>query len=89
MRQRVKGVEMNKLDTLTIPREMVPLVKSSLQLKKQALEFSLSKYRDRLSAFEQRYGMSSQMFAAQFNAGELGDDAHWFEWQYLLETVRV
>lgn len=26
------------------------------------------------------------MFAAQFSAGELGDGAHWFEWQYLLEA---
>ena len=77
---------MNTLDALTIPREMVPIVKSSLQLKKQALEFSLSRYRDRLSAFEQQYSMSSEIFAARFKAGELGENAHWFEWQYILEA---
>jgi len=79
---------MNAVDTLTIPSEMVPIVRSSLQLKRRALEFSLSRYEDRLSAFEERYSMSSQSFAAKFEAGELADDAHWFEWQYLLEAHR-
>jgi len=30
--------------------------------------------------------MSSQEFAAKFDAGELGDEADWFEWQYVLEA---
>lgn len=73
------------MSTLTLREEVVPLVRSSLGLKRRALEFNLRKYQDRLAQFEQRYGMSSQEFA-KFDAGELGDEAHWFEWQYVLEA---
>jgi hypothetical protein len=30
--------------------------------------------------------MESDDFAAKFSAGELGDEADWFEWQYLLDV---
>jgi hypothetical protein len=55
-------------------------------MQEKHLEFNLRKYQDRLAQFEQRHGMSSQEFAAKFDAGELGDEAHWFEWQYILEA---
>jgi len=42
--------------------------------------------KERLTAFERRYGMESEDFAARFNTGELGDEADWFEWQYLLDA---
>jgi len=35
-----------------------------------------------------QYKMGSEEFAAKFNAGELGDDADWFEWQYLLDACQ-
>jgi len=69
---------------LTLREEVVPLVRSSLGLKRRTLEFNLRKYQDRLAQFERRYGMGSQEFAAKFDSGELGDEAHWFEWQYVL-----
>jgi hypothetical protein len=72
------------MSPLTLREEVIPLVKSSLGLKRRALEFNLRKYQERLAQFEQRYGMSSQEFANEFDAGELGDEAHWFEWQYVL-----
>jgi len=30
--------------------------------------------------------MISQEFAAKFEGGELGDDAEWFEWQYIFDA---
>jgi hypothetical protein len=74
------------MDTITLQWEVVPIVKSSLEMKRKTLGFGLSRYKERLTAFERRYGMTSEDFAARFNAGELGDDADWFEWQYLLDA---
>lgn len=74
------------MDTITLQWEVVPIVKSSLEMKRKALEFNLGRYKGRLAAFERRYGMVSEDFAARFNAGELGDNADWFEWQYVLDA---
>jgi len=76
------------MSPLTLREEVVPLIRSSSGLKRRALEFNLRKYRGRLAQFEQRYGMGSQEFAARFDAGELGDEADWFEWQYVLEAAQ-
>jgi hypothetical protein len=32
--------------------------------------------------------MTSEQFAAKFNAGELGDNAEWFEWEFVLDAYR-
>ena len=74
------------MDTITLQWEVVPIVKSSLEMKRKALGFGLSRYKERLTALERRYGMTSEDFAVKFNAGELGDDVDWFEWQYLLDV---
>jgi hypothetical protein len=31
--------------------------------------------------------MASAQFAAKFGAGELGDGAAWFEWEFVLEAA--
>ncbi len=74
------------MDTITLQWQVVPIVKSSLEMKRKALEFNLSRYKERLTAFERRYAITSEDFAVKFNTGELGDDADWFEWQYLLDV---
>ncbi len=74
------------MDTITLQWQVVPIVKSSLEMKRKALEFNLGRYKERLTTFERRYGMASEGFATKFNAGELGDDADWFEWQYVLDA---
>jgi len=76
------------MTTLTLQSQTLPLVKSGLELKRHALEFGLRRYGDRLDAFEQRYGFDSAAFARKFNAGELGDEADWFEWQFLWESYQ-
>lgn len=61
-------------------------MKSSLRMKRKALEFNLGRYKERLTALERQYEMASEDFAVKFNAGELDDEADWFEWQYLLDA---
>lgn len=74
--------------TLTLRPEAVPIIKSSLETRRKALEFSLRQYQARLAGFEQQHQMASAQFAAKFSAGELGDDAAWFEWEFVLDAAR-
>jgi len=74
--------------TLTIRQEAIPIVKSSLATRRRSLEFSLQQYQARLAGFERQHQMASEQFATRFGAGELGDDAAWFEWEFVLEAAR-
>jgi hypothetical protein len=74
--------------TLTLRQEAVPIVKSSLETRRKSLEFGLRQYRARLAGFEQQHQMASVQFSAKFSAGELGDDAAWFEWEFVLDAMR-
>lgn len=73
---------------LTLHEEAVPLVRSGLAMKKAALSLNLKRYHQRLQEFEQRYHMDSQTFATRFRQGELGDEADWFEWEYVLQAYQ-
>lgn len=75
--------------TLTLQQEAVPIVKSSLETRRKSLEFGLRRYQARLADFERQHQMASEQFATKFGAGELGDDAAWFEWEFVLEAARA
>ena len=72
--------------TVTLESEAIPVVKSCLELRRKGLELSLRQYQDRLTAFEERYRMSSEEFAAKFESGQLGDSAEWFEWEFVRDA---
>jgi hypothetical protein len=74
--------------TMTMREEAVPVVRSSLEMKRKALEFNLRQYQERLAAFESQYQMTSEQFADRFSTGELGDGAEWFEWEFVLDACR-
>jgi hypothetical protein len=74
--------------TLTLQSEAIPVVRSSLDMKRKALEYNLRQYQARLAAFEKQHQMTSEQFAAKFGTGELGDDAEWFEWEFVLDAYR-
>jgi hypothetical protein len=76
------------LATVTIPQEALPVVRSSIALKRQALELNLRSYQARLAEFEKRHRMTMEQFAARFSAGELGEDAEWFEWEFTRDAYR-
>lgn len=48
----------------------------------------LSDLETSLAAFEQQYQMSSTQFEQRFHAGELGDDADFFEWSALSDMAK-
>lgn len=50
----------------------------------------LSELRDNLREFEVRYGLDTTEFQQRFNAGELGDNPDFFEWDSLADmTTRL
>ena len=74
--------------TLTVQSEAVPVIRSSIDMKRKALEYNLRQYQARLAAFERQHQMTSEQLVAKFNAGELGDGAEWFEWEFVLDACR-
>ena len=42
----------------------------------------------KLRAFEEQFGMTSDLFSQQFQRGELGDDEAFFRWHALVEMQR-
>jgi len=57
-------------------------------MEHKSLEFALRQYQKRLTTFERNHQMTSEQFAARFNEGNLGDDADWFEWEFVLDALR-
>jgi hypothetical protein len=86
--RRGRAEEYEMETTMTMQAEAVPVVRSSLEMKRKALEFSLRQYQTRLAAFERRHRMTTEEFATKFGAGELGDEADWFEWEFVLDAYR-
>jgi hypothetical protein len=76
------------LATITIRREALPVVRSSIALEREALEFNTHAYQARLTEFERRHRISSEHFAAALSAGKLDDDAEWFEWKFVRDAYR-
>ena len=81
--------EVTKLEaTIVLREEAVPVVRSSLELKRKALEASVRHYGGRLGELEREHGMASEEFARRYQAGELGDEPAWFEWEFVLDSQR-
>ena len=54
---------------------------------RKELECSRSRYETQLADFEQKYQMTSEEFPTRFEAGDLGDDADWFEWEFVARRL--
>jgi hypothetical protein len=72
---------------IRLDEEALKVVKSGLAMKRNALEHNLRQYEQRTARFEREHGMTSDMFAAQFRSGALGDEADWFEWEFTLDAA--
>ncbi len=66
--------------TIRVREEALAVVRSGLQMKRNALEHNLRQYQERALGFEQQHGMTSSRFTERFSRGELGDESDWFEW---------
>ena len=71
--------------TVTLQQEAISTVSSGLQMNRKSLEMNLQHYEQQLAVLETQHSMTSEQFEYRFNAGELGDDAIWFEWEYVLD----
>ena len=49
-------------------------------IERTRVEQELARLEDRLQEFEAQYSLSSADFHRQFRAGNMGDDADFFEW---------
>ncbi len=55
-------------------------VKDAVRREKELGRYMLSRYKDKLSEFEDEYDMTTEEFIEKFEDGELGDDQDFFEW---------
>ena len=70
------------MTTLTLSDQATDLVKAGVTLQRRLLETSVQEYRRRLQGFERRYRMTTKCFLHRFHAGQLADDAAWFDWLF-------
>lgn len=59
-----------------------------LQREHDQLQSQITRLRDQLAVFEDRYGLSTPEFYERFEHGEMGDDADFFEWSATWEMVQ-
>ena len=51
-----------------------------IHMEQSRLEQEVASLKEKLRVFEERYQLASADFYGRFQAGEIGDDADWFEW---------
>jgi hypothetical protein len=76
------------MTTLIIEKDTLPIIKSSINSKKQLLNFDLEKCKKKLEQFEKKYKMKSSSFYKKFVSGTLGDNAHYIEWEFYYQCFR-
>lgn len=74
------------MEQIEITDEALPILKSGIALKEKLLTVKAESYLKRLKSYEKRHKMQSTEFFKAFTAGNLGDDAEWFDWIFLYET---
>ncbi len=77
------------MQTLMVADETIPVLKSGLAFQLRLITGKTEQYHKRLRVFEQTYGISSEQFYRDFEAGKLGDDAHWFDWLFVYEAYQL
>jgi len=60
--------------------EITEVIAESIASRRAFAQRRLADYVARCAMFAQRYGMSTETFLEQFEAGPLGDQAEWFDW---------
>ena len=66
-----------------------PLIKSAIRAELRMLELGLERTQQRLRAFEERYGMTSEEFERRFNAGDLAESLDFIEWAGEIKTYQL
>ena len=66
-----------------------PLIESALHTEAKALALGLRRTRERLTEFEQRFGLTSAQFERRFAARELDESLDFIEWLGEIKTWRL
>jgi hypothetical protein len=69
--------------------EVKKVIDESIAARLEYVQRRLAAYQTSCAAFEQRYGMSTQEFFEQFEAGTLGDQPQWFDWYAAAEGKKI
>mgnify|MGYP006302439083 CR=1 FL=1 len=75
------------MPTLSLDKEAIKSIKSSIDFKKNILLLNRKIYLSRLKEFEKKYGMTTARFLKKFNSGEIEDESDWFDWQFLHQAL--
>ncbi|MFZ3091918.1 MAG: hypothetical protein WA240_15025 [Nitrospirota bacterium] len=62
-------------------------LKSSLKREYTLCSNAIAFYKKALKELEQRYHISTQTFLKRFEAGQIGDDADYFDWYAFAKLV--
>jgi len=74
------------MQQIEIREDALPILKAGITLQKKLTDIKIENYSDRLRIYEKKYNMKSEIFIREFEAGNLGDDADWFDWLFVFEA---
>jgi hypothetical protein len=75
--------------TTDAPVALKPLVESAIRSELRMLELGVARTAQRLHAFEQQYGMTSEEFDRRFAVGELAESLDYIEWAGEIKTYHL
>ena len=75
--------------TTDVPVALKPLLTSAIQAELRLLELGLARTSQRLSAFEEQYGLTSDVFERRFEAGEIAESLECIEWAGEIKTWQL
>lgn len=75
--------------TTEAPNVLKPLLRVALQNEAKSLAHSIKRTRERLNAFELRFGMTSDEFDRRFGAAELEETLDFIDWFGEIRMLRV
>jgi hypothetical protein len=75
--------------TTDAPVALKPLLASAIQSELRLLELGLTRTSERLHAFEEQYGFTSEDFERRFEAGEVAESLDFIEWAGEIKTSRL
>jgi len=71
------------------PVALKPLVESAIRSELRMLELGLARTAQRLHAFEDQYGLTSEEFERRFAAGEVSESLDYIEWAGEIKTYHL
>ncbi len=66
-----------------------PLIESAIQSELRVLKVGIERTQQRLQAFEEQYGLTSDEFERRFGAGEIEESLDFIEWAGEIKTYQL